>query len=237
MSEAIRVEGLVKSFGPARALDGLQLSVLAGEAHGLLGAAGAGKTTAFRVLLGLVQADSGIARLLDGDCWRDGVRLHRRLAYAPTAVRFWPNLSGGEIIDFLCRLRGGQLDGRRRDDLIDRLSLNPHRKARKYSAGERQKLAVISALASDAELLLLDQPTSEMDPTARAVVRVGLLEAKQRGQTILLSGESLDELADVCDRISVIRSGRTIESGSPHSAMGDALVSRDRVVEDRKVAT
>ncbi|MFC5744425.1 ABC transporter ATP-binding protein [Actinomadura rugatobispora] len=244
MNEAIRTEGLVKTFGQGRArvraLDGLDLSVPAGEAHGLLGAAGAGKTTAFRALLGLVRADSGTARLLDGDPWRDAVRLHRRLAFAPAAVRFWPGLSGGEIIDLLGRLRGGRADGRRRDELVARLDLDPRRKARTYSAGERQKLTVISALASDAELLMLDRPAADMDPPARAVVRACLAEERRDGRTLLLSGESLGELAEVCDRISVVRSGRTVESGPPdglrHASPEDLLLSQDAVLENRRAA-
>ncbi|XVQ14183.1 ABC transporter ATP-binding protein [Spirillospora sp. CA-255316] len=241
MNEAIRAERLVKTFGPARALDGLDLSVPAGEAHGLLGAAGAGKTTVFRALLGLVRADSGTARLLGGDPWRDAVRLHRRLAFAPAAVRFWPGLSGGEIIDLLGRLRGGRADARRRDELVARLNLNPRRKARAYTAGERQKLTVTAALASDAELLMLDEPASDMDPPARAAFRACLAEERRSGRTILLSGVDLGELADVCDRISVVRSGRTVESGPPaglrHASPEDLLLARDAALEGRGAAS
>ena len=154
-STAISVSGLVKSYGPTRALDGLNLSVATGEVHGFLGPNGAGKTTTIRVLLGLLRADSGEARLLDGDPWHDAVALHHRLAYVPGDVSLWPNLTGGETIDLLTRLRGG-VDPKRRDELIERFNLDPRKKARSYSKGNRQKVALVAGLASDVELLLLD---------------------------------------------------------------------------------
>ena len=163
MDDAIRAEGLVKRFGRTRALDGLDLAVRTGEVHGFLGPNGAGKSTTIRVLLGLMRADAGTATLLGGDPWRDATALHRRVAYVPGDVTLWPNLSGGEVVDLLGRLRGG-LDPRRRSDLLDRFELDPRKKGRAYSKGNRQKVALVAALASDAELLILDEPTSGLDP-------------------------------------------------------------------------
>ncbi len=163
MENAIEVTGLVKTFGSARALDGLDLVVGRGEVHGFLGPNGAGKTTTIRVLLGMLRADAGDVRLLGGDPWRDGVALHRRLAYVPGDVTLWPALSGGEVIDLLGRLRGG-LDRARRAELLERFDLDPRKKSRDYSKGNRQKVALVAALASDVELLLLDEPTSGLDP-------------------------------------------------------------------------
>src|SRR5438093_5317437 len=163
MTDAISVSGLVKTFGRTRALDGLDLSVRTGEVHGFLGPNGAGKSTTIRILLGLLRADSGAARLLDGDPWRDTVTLHRRLAYVPGDVSLWPNLSGGEVIDLLGRLRGG-LDEKRRADLLDRFDLDPTKKGRAYSQGNKQKVAAVAALAADVELLLLDEPASGLHP-------------------------------------------------------------------------
>ena len=172
MATAISISGLVKSFGPTRALDGLDLEVRTGEVHGFLGPNGAGKTTTIRVLLGLLRADAGQAELLGGDPWRDAVALHRRLAYVPGDVTLWPSLSGGEVIDLLGRLRGG-LDPKRRAELLERFDLDPRKKARTYSKGNRQKVALVAALASDVELLLLDEPTSGLDPLMEAALPRG----------------------------------------------------------------
>ena len=154
---------MVKDFGSTRALDHLDLTVSAGEVHGFLGPNGAGKTTAIRILLGLLRRDGGEASVLGGDPWRDAVRLHRRLAYVPGEVNLWPNLSGGEVIDLLGRLRGG-LDPARRRALLERFDLDPSKKVRAYSKGNRQKVALVAAFASDVELYLLDEPTSGLDP-------------------------------------------------------------------------
>jgi ABC-2 type transport system ATP-binding protein len=209
----ISTSGLVKSFGPTRALDGLDLSVRTGEVHGFLGPNGAGKTTTIRVLLGLLRADSGQVRLLDGDPWRDAVALHRRLAYVPGDVTLWPNLSGGEVIDLLGRLRGG-LNPKRRDDLLERFDLDPRKKARTYSKGNRQKVALIAALASDVELLLLDEPTAGLDPLMEATFREVVREELQSERTVLLSSHILAEVEALCDRVSIIRAGRIVESGT-----------------------
>jgi len=213
VASAISVSGLVKTFGSTRALDGLDLEIAPGEVHGFLGPNGSGKSTTIRVLLGLLRADEGSARLLDGDPWHDAVALHRRLAYVPGDVSLWPNLTGGEVIDLLGRLRGG-IDTQRRDDLLKRFDLDPAKKARSYSKGNRQKVALVAGLASDAELLLLDEPTSGLDPLMEVVFQDCILEAKDEGRTVLLSSHILAEVESLCDRVSIIRLGRTVQSGT-----------------------
>jgi ABC-2 type transport system ATP-binding protein len=210
---AISTSGLVKTFGPTRALDGLDLSVRTGEVHGFLGPNGAGKTTTLRILLGLLRADSGQARLLGSDPWHDAVALHRRLTYVPGDVTLWPNLSGGEVIDLLGRLRGG-LNPKRKADLLERFDLDPRKKARTYSKGNRQKVALIAALASDVELLLLDEPTAGLDPLMEATFREVIREELQSERTVLLSSHILAEVEALCDRVSIIRAGRIVESGT-----------------------
>lgn len=213
MTTAISVSGLIKSFGRTRALDGLNLSIRTGEVHGFLGPNGAGKTTTIRVLLGLLRADGGSAQLLGGDPWREATELHRRLAYVPGDVTLWPNLSGGEVIDLLGRLRGG-LDAHRRAELLERFELDPKKKARTYSKGNRQKVALVAALASNVELLLLDEPTSGLDPLMEAVFQQCIAEERKNGRTVLLSSHILAEVEALCNRVSIIRSGRTEESGT-----------------------
>lgn len=213
MSTAIEMNGVVKTFGPVRALDGLDLSVLAGEVHGFLGPNGAGKSTAIRVLLGQLRADAGTSTVLGADAWTDAVALHRRLAYVPGDVNLWPNLTGGEVIDLLARLRGG-IDRARRDELIDRFDLDPRKKGRAYSKGNRQKVAIVAALASDVELLILDEPTSGLDPLMEAVFQECVNAAKDRGRTVLLSSHILSEVEALCDRVSIIRAGAVVETGT-----------------------
>src|SRR6266699_5184821 len=213
MSDAIDVAGLRKAYGRVVALDGLDLRVAGGEVHGFLGPDGAGKTTTRRILLGLLRADGGSARLLGGDPWRDAVMLHRRLAYVPGDVTLWPNLSGGEVIDLLGRLRGG-LDPKRKADLLERFQLDPRKKGRAYSKGNRQKVALVAALASDAELLILDEPTSGLDPLMEAVFRECVDDERQRGRTVLLSSHILAEAEALADRVTIIRDGRTAETGT-----------------------
>jgi ABC-2 type transport system ATP-binding protein len=211
---AISVTGLEKSFGRTRALDGLNLTVNTGEVHGFLGPNGAGKTTTIRILLGLLRSDAGTTTLLGGDPWRDATQLHRRLAYVPGDVTLWPNLSGGEVIDLLGRLRGG-LDKQRRAELLERFDLDPRKKGRAYSKGNRQKVALIAALASDVELLLLDEPTSGLDPLMEEVFRQVIQEEQRRGdRTVLLSSHILAEVEALCDRVSIIRAGQIVESGT-----------------------
>src|SRR5437764_1154461 len=180
MTDAISISGLYKSFGRTQALDGLDLTVSTGEVHGFLGPNGAGKTTTLRILLGLLRADAGTARLLGAHPWRDAVALHRRLAYVPGDVTLWPSLSGGEVIDLLGRLRGG-LDRKRRDSLLERFDLDPTKKGRAYSKGNRQKVALIAALASDVELLLLDEPTAGLDPLMEATFRDCITQERHNG--------------------------------------------------------
>ncbi len=213
MTTAISVSGLVKTFGRTRALDGLDLTVRTGEVHGFLGPNGAGKSTAIRVLLGLMRADAGSATLLGGDPWRDATTLHRRLAYVPGDVSLWPNLSGGEVIDLLGRLRGG-LDPARRAELLERFDLDPRKKGRAYSKGNRQKVALVAALASDVDLLVLDEPTSGLDPLMESVFQDCITEERDRGRTVLLSSHILAEVETLCDRVSIIRLGRTVETGT-----------------------
>ncbi|MEJ7786612.1 MAG: ABC transporter ATP-binding protein [Solirubrobacteraceae bacterium] len=213
MTDVIAISGLVKTFGQTRALDELDLTVTSGEVHGFVGPNGSGKSTTIRVLLGLLRADAGDAVLLGGDPWRDAVALHRRLAYVPGDVNLWPKLTGGEVIDLLGRLRGG-LDRGRRDALLERFELDPTKKARTYSKGNRQKVALVAALASDVELLILDEPTSGLDPLMEAVFQECIHELRTDGHTILLSSHILAEVEALCDRLSIIRAGKIVESGT-----------------------
>src|SRR5258705_2833287 len=213
MSKAIDVAGLRKSYGKVTALDGLDLKVASGEVHGFLGPNGAGKTTTIRILLGLLRSDGGSVRLLGGDPWTEATTLHRRLAYVPGDVSLWPNFSGGEVIDLLGRLRGG-LDETRLASLLKRFELDPTVKARAYSKGNRQKVALIAALASDVELLMLDEPTAGLDPLMEAAFRACVEEERERGRTVLLSSHILSEVEALCDRVTIIRRGRTVESGT-----------------------
>jgi ABC-2 type transport system ATP-binding protein len=219
MVAAVSISGLVKTFGQTRALDGLDLEVATGEVHGFLGPNGSGKTTTIRVLLGLLRADAGAVELLGGDPWRDAVALHRRLAYVPGDVTLWPKLSGGEVIDLLGRLRG-DLDPARRNILIERFELDPTKKARTYSKGNRQKVGLVAALASHAELLILDEPTSGLDPLMEAVFQDCINEIKTEGRTVLLSSHILAEVEALCDRVSIIRSGHTVQHGTLQELRG-----------------
>jgi ABC-2 type transport system ATP-binding protein len=210
---AISVSGLVKRFGDVTALDGLDLEVRTGEVHGFLGPNGAGKSTTIRVLLGLLRADAGQVRLLGGDPWHEAVALHRRLAYVPGEVSLWPNLTGGEVIDLLGRMRGG-IDEARRRELLERFELDPSKRCRSYSKGNRQKVGLVAALCADVELLLLDEPTAGLDPVMEAEFQEVVREEVARGRTILLSSHILAEAESLSDRISIIRAGRTVASGT-----------------------
>ncbi|MFH8616737.1 ATP-binding cassette domain-containing protein [Streptomyces sp. NPDC017979] len=213
MTKAITVSGLHKSFGRTHALDGLDLAVEAGEVHGFLGPNGSGKSTTIRVLLGLLRADAGAAQLLGKDPWRDAVDLHRNIAYVPGDVTLWRNLSGGEVIDLYGRLRG-RLDTARRARLIERFELDPTKKGRTYSKGNRQKVALVAAFASQADVLILDEPTSGLDPLMEEVFQSCVAEERDRGRTVLLSSHILSEVETLCDRVSIIRKGRTVETGA-----------------------
>ncbi|WP_067817176.1 ABC transporter ATP-binding protein [Nocardia inohanensis] len=210
---AIEVRDLHKHFGQVRALDGLDLEVADGEVHGFLGPNGSGKSTTIRVLLGILAKTSGEARLLGRDPWTDAVALHRDIAYVPGDVTLWPSLSGGETIDLLARMRGG-IDQQRRAELIERFELDPKKKARTYSKGNRQKVALVSAFSSNAKLLLLDEPTSGLDPLMEQVFGECVAEAAARGATVLLSSHILSEVEKLCERVTIIRAGKTVESGS-----------------------
>ena len=210
---AVEIEGLTKSFGRAQALRGLDLQVPTGQVTGFLGPNGSGKTTTIRILLGLLKADGGRASMLGGDPWSDAVRLHEHLAYVPGDVTLWPNLTGGEAIDILCRL-SGPLDPHRKRMMLERFELDPTKKARTYSKGNRQKVALVAALASDAELLLLDEPTSGLDPIMETAFTESIREVKARGRSVLLSSHIFAEVEKLADRVAIIRDGVTVETGT-----------------------
>ncbi|WP_018598972.1 ABC transporter ATP-binding protein [Mycobacterium sp. 155] len=211
---AIEIQGLSKSFGRTKALDGLNLSVASGAVTGFLGPNGAGKSTTIRVLLGLLRADGGTVRLLGGDPWDDAVALHRRIAYVPGDVTLWPNLTGMQVIDFLTSLRGNNIDTRRRDQLIERFELDPHKKSRTYSKGNRQKVAIVAAFSTNAELYILDEPTSGLDPLMEKAFQQCVSEVSALGAAVLLSSHILAEVEKLCDNVTIIRGGRTVRSGT-----------------------
>lgn len=212
-TSVIDVRGVTKSFGTFRALNGLDLTVEQGQVHGFLGPNGAGKSTAIRVLLGLLKADGGTAKVLGHDPWRDVVELHRRLAYVPGDVSLWPGMTGGEAIDLLGSLRGG-LDERRRAELVDRFELDPTKRGRQYSKGNRQKVALVAALSSNVELLIMDEPTNGLDPLMENVFQEVIGEAKSHGTSVLLSSHILAEVETLADRLSIIRDGKVVETGT-----------------------
>ena len=212
---AVEIEGLVKTFGRTKALDGLNLTVAPGDITGFLGPNGAGKSTTLRVLLGLLRANSGTVRLLGGDPWRDAVNLHRRIAYVPGDVTLWPNLTGLQAIDFLARLRGKDtVDTPRRDELIERFELDPDKKARTYSKGNRQKVAIVAAFSTNAELYILDEPTSGLDPLMEKAFQICVEEVADHGAAVLLSSHILAEVEKLCKSVTIIRAGRAVRSGT-----------------------
>jgi ABC-2 type transport system ATP-binding protein len=231
-STPIAITGLRKTFGNTVALDDFDLTVGQGQIHGFLGPNGAGKSTTLRILLGLLRADAGDVELLGGDPWRDAADLHRHLAYVPGDVALWPNLTGGEVIDLLGRMRGA-LSTRRREELLERFDLDPTKKARAYSKGNRQKVALVAALASDAPLLILDEPTSGLDPLMEEVFREYARQAQAEGRTILLSSHILSEVESLCDRLTIIRSGRTVMSGSLSEMRRMSRTSVSAELEDK----
>ena len=211
--KAVEIHGLTKSFGSTRALDGLDLALPAGQVLGFLGPNGSGKTTTIRILLGLLRADGGEVRVLGGDPWRQAVELHRRLVYVPGEVSLWPNLTGGQIIDLLGRASGG-IEDARRADMIEWFDLDTAKKARAYSKGNRQKVALVAALASRADLLILDEPTSGLDPIMEAAFTESILEVKADGRSVLLSSHIFAEVERLADRVTIIREGVTVEAGT-----------------------
>jgi len=211
--EVIGIRGLEKSFGATRALAGLDLSVAKGEVHGFLGPNGAGKSTTIRILLGLVRRDAGEVRLFGGDAWAEAAQLHRRLAYVPGDVSLWPNLSGGEVIDLMLRMRGAPVDHPLRAEMLERFELDPTKKGRAYSKGNRQKVALVAAFAAPTDLLVLDEPTSGLDPLMEEVFASAIADVRAAGTTVLLSSHILSEVERLADRVTIIREGRVVETG------------------------
>ena len=214
---AVEIAGLHKSFGSFKALDGLDLTVQPGQVAGFLGPNGAGKSTTIKVLLGLLRADAGTARLFGGDVWRDAVELHKRISYVPGDVSLWPNLTGGECIDYLTRLKPGGDKSRRKArkaELLERFQLDPTKKARTYSKGNRQKVALVAAFLDESDLYIFDEPTSGLDPLMEAVFTEYAREAKAAGSSVLLSSHILSEVEKVCDTVTIIRAGVAVESGT-----------------------
>lgn len=214
-SSVIEVKNLTKKFGNFAALDEFNLEVKKGEVHGFLGPNGAGKSTTIRVLLGLLKKSSGEVSLLGKDPWTNAVELHKKLAYVPGEVNLWPNLSGGETIDLIASLRGG-VNKQRRDELTEAFKFNPKKKFRAYSKGNRQKVGIIAALASDVDIYILDEPTSGLDPLMESVFQSYIEKLKKKGKTILLSSHILAEVEALCDQITIIRNGKTVQSGTLH---------------------
>ena len=206
--------GLVKTFGRFRALDEFDLTVRQGEVHGFLGPNGAGKSTTLRALLGLIRVDAGDMQVFGLDPRRDAVAIHRRLAYVPGDVTLWPNLSGGETIDLLLRMRGADASATRRTEMLERFELDPTKKGRAYSRGNRQKVALVAAFAADAELLVLDEPTAGIDPLMEEVFNECVRERTSAGATVLLSSHILSEVERLADRVTIIREGRTVQTGT-----------------------
>ena len=209
----IEVQDLKKNYGSVRALNGLDLNVHEGDVFGFIGPNGAGKTTTIRILLGLLRKSGGQATLFGGDVWKDASLLHKRLAYIPSEVNLWPTLTGGEVIDLLARLRGN-LDTKRKSELLERFQLDPTKKCKTYSKGNRQKVAIISAFISDVELMILDEPTSGLDPLMELQFQDCIMTTKKEGKTVFLSSHILSEVEKLCDRISIIKAGKIVESNT-----------------------
>jgi ABC-2 type transport system ATP-binding protein len=209
----IETNSLVKRFGKFTALNEININVNEGEVYGFIGPNGAGKSTTIKILLGILKATSGEARLFGRDAWKDAVDIHKKIAYVPGDVNLWPNLTGGEVIDLFARLRGAA-DKKRTRELLEKFNLDPCKKSRTYSKGNRQKVALVSAFSSDAELFILDEPTSGLDPLMEVVFQECVIEAKNQGKSILLSSHILSEVEKLCDRVGIIRQGEIIETGS-----------------------
>lgn len=214
MSKIIELNGIKKSFGKFQALSDVTFSVNKGEVVGFIGPNGAGKSTTIRVLLGMLQADSGRATIFGQDVWKDAVDIHKRIAYVPGDVNLWPNLTGGEVIDLFLSMRGVKVDKQRKEDLMKRFEFDPTKKCRTYSKGNRQKVALISAFAADADLYILDEPTSGLDPLQERVFQDCVQEVKDKGASVLLSSHILSEVERLCDQVAIIRQGEIVEAGT-----------------------
>ncbi|MBY7142106.1 ABC transporter ATP-binding protein [Virgibacillus sp. NKC19-3] len=210
----LEINDLTKKFGKFTALDGVNLQMNEGEIYGFIGPNGAGKSTTIRILLGILKATKGEAKIFGKDVWADAVEIHKNIAYVPGDVNLWPNLTGGEVIDLFVKLRGGENNKNRREELIEKFKLDPTKKCRTYSKGNRQKVALIAAFSSDAGLYILDEPTSGLDPLMEQVFQDCVMEAKRAGRSVLLSSHILSEVEKLCDRVAIIREGSIIETGS-----------------------
>ena len=224
----VEARSLVKRFGAVTALDGLDLSVRTGEIHGFLGPNGAGKSTTIRALLGQLRLSSGTVAVFGQDAWRHAVDIHSRLAYVPGDTMLWPNLTGGQCIDLLGGFHGA-MNRARRDELVERFDLDPTRRFRTYSKGNRQKVALVAALACDVELLVLDEPTSGLDPLMEAVFQAVVTERSAAGTSVLLSSHILAEVETLCDRLTVVRAGRAVFTGSLAQLRSSAATAVDVV--------
>lgn len=211
---AITIRDLAKTFGATRALDGFSIEVPAGQVTGFLGPNGAGKSTTIRILLGLLRATSGHARVLGMDPWQDAVAVHRRLSYVPGDSSLWPNITGGEAIDVLIGPGADSSVRRRRQDLLERFELDPTKRCRAYSKGNRQKVSLVAALSREVDLYLMDEPTSGLDPLMEAVFTEEVRSLRDQGRTVLLSSHILGEVEKLCDRVTIIRAGKDVESGT-----------------------
>ncbi len=209
----LKTTGLTKKFGDLKALDSVDIEVAPGEIFGFIGPNGSGKSTMLRVLLGLLKATEGKAEIFGLDSWKNAVEIHKRIAYVPGEVSLWPNLTGGEVIDLFIKLRGGKPDGKR-EELIRRFDLDPRKKCRTYSKGNRQKVALVAALCMDAELYILDEPTAGLDPLMERSFQEYVMELKAKGKSVLLSSHILSEVEKICDKVAIIRQGKIIETGT-----------------------
>ena len=213
MYKLVEVKGLQKNFGQFQALKDVSFEVNAGEVLGYIGPNGAGKSTTIRILLGIIRATQGKVQIFGKDVWQDSIEIHKKIAYVPGDVYLWPNLSGGETIDLFLKLHGA-INQEKRDQLIKKFDLNPKKKVRSYSKGNRQKIALIAALATEAELYIFDEPTSGLDPLMEAVFQEEVKVLKAAGKAIILSSHILSEVEKLADRVAVIRKGEIVETGT-----------------------
>ncbi|EOR23974.1 ABC transporter ATP-binding protein [Niallia nealsonii AAU1] len=209
----LKATNLTKKFGSFTALDGVNMEIKEGEVYGFIGPNGAGKSTTIRILLGMLRASQGEAKIFGKDVWSDAVAIHKRISYVPGDVNLWPNLTGGEVIDLFMKMNG-HVNSRKREELIKKFDFDPTKKSRTYSKGNRQKVALIAAFASDADLYILDEPTSGLDPLMEQIFQECVSDAKRAGKSVLLSSHILSEVEKLCDRVGIIRQGKIIETGT-----------------------